>query len=953
MSDATTTQRLTPTFLLRLGAICDPFDEAWKTGQRPRMEDYLASVPASERTAVLRELLAMELEWRHRQGEQPEAEEYEKRFPDDLLVIAAAFRQVGPKEGNNLPRIVGAYELLEEVGRGGMGVVYKARQRGLGRLVALKVILSGTYASEEERDRFLKEAEVIAGLNHPNIVHIHEVGEHNKQPYFSLEYCPGGSLKDRLNGSPLPPREAATLLLSLAGAMHVAHTRGVVHRDLKPSNVMLAEDGTPKVVDFGLARKTDEPGRTVSGAVLGTPSYMAPEQARSKGQTPGPLVDVYALGAVLYEILTGRPPFRAATALDTLEQVRTTDPVPPNLLQPMVPRDLETICLKCLCKEPERRYSSAAALAEDLGRFLRGEPIRARPVSLAGRLYRWCKRRPLTAALVGLLLLLFTGAVVAGTLAAERDLLSTKTLSLALQLDRILQGAGGSVKMEDVLQRYLDRSEGPSLVKLQERIVQFYQELKDQHGSNPNVVYQLAIVKANLGSAFDSEGATADAQRELDQSLRLMEELVARHPQSRPYRDTLATVLFNLARVDESDAALQRRLYERALGVQEQLVQEAPERADYRAMLAETCHLLARLPREAISVNEALEYVRRGQDLREGLDVDSSMDLNNKSGLAMLAELRGNLLQEKGEVQEGLRWLRRWREMCEELVHRSPSQVRFQVELARSCLGLGNIAFGAEQPEEAVAYYKEACAIREKLLDGAIRGNVFLNQLREQLAGSYFNLGRPHAEAGRLTEAIEAFEASRRHYQIVLDGSPNKPVGPNSWDPTLWRYCVGCCYYNVGECKKGLKGLPALLWPAPADAGVLAAVPALASDELVFGLCPALSDETLALYQKACPYLEKAANDTAKTAPHYSAYHEQAGAAFNSLGRLLVLRGRLEEAAQAFGKAVEQMRAAVAQDPKNAAYQQSLEESLKALRRTRPQQSPCASTCSSDLHRDH
>jgi WD40 repeat protein len=295
---------------------------------------------------------------------------------------------------------VPGYEVLAELGRGGMGVVYRARQTKLGRVVALKMILVGAHAGEDDLARFKTEAEAIARLQHPHIIQIHEIGDHDGLPYFSLEFCGGGSLAQKLAGTPLPPKEAAALVETLARAMQAAHDKGVVHRDLKPTNVLLAEDGTPKVSDFGLARKLDEAGQTATGAVLGTPSYMAPEQASGKSKELGPACDVYALGALLYECLTGRPPFKAATALDTLMQVVSEDPVPPRQLQPKVPRDLETVCLTCLHKEAGKRYATAEALAEDLRRWQGGEPITARPVGRLERLAKWARRRPAAAALI-------------------------------------------------------------------------------------------------------------------------------------------------------------------------------------------------------------------------------------------------------------------------------------------------------------------------------------------------------------------------------------------------------------------------------------------------------------------------------------------------------------------------------------------------------------------------
>jgi formylglycine-generating enzyme required for sulfatase activity len=312
---------------------------------------------------------------------------------------------------------VPGYEIVRELGRGGMGVVYQARHIKLNRPVALKMILSGSHAGAADLARFQTEAEAIARLQHPNIVQVYEVGEHEGKPYFSLEFCGGGSLEKKLAGTPLPPQEAAALIETLARATQAAHEQHVIHRDLKPANVLLAGDGTPKITDFGLAKKLDEAGQTQSGAIMGTPSYMAPEQAAGKSAEIGPAADVYALGAILYECLTGRPPFKAATGLDTIMQVVSDEPVPPSQLQPQMPRDLETICLTCLRKEARKRYGTARELANDLRRFLGGEPIWARPVGAVERTWKWARRRPAAAALLGVVLLaLVSLAVLSGNL---------------------------------------------------------------------------------------------------------------------------------------------------------------------------------------------------------------------------------------------------------------------------------------------------------------------------------------------------------------------------------------------------------------------------------------------------------------------------------------------------------------------------------------------------------
>ncbi|HEY8505814.1 MAG TPA: protein kinase, partial [Gemmataceae bacterium] len=382
------------------------------------------------------------------------------------------------------PRLDG-YELLGRLGYGGMGVVYKARQLKLDRVVAVKMVLAGAHAAPEQLARFRTESQAIARLQHPNIVQIYEVGEHDGLPYFSLEFVGGGSLAQKAGGQPQPARDAAHLVETLARAMDFAHRRGVVHRDLKPANVLLTEDGVPKITDFGLAKCLgDTSGQTRTGALVGTPSYMAPEQARGGLKEVGPAADVYALGAILYELLTGRPPFAKATAMDTVMAVLADEPVPPGQLRPGVPRDLETVCLKCLRKEPGARYPSAAALAEDLHCFLAGEPIRARPLGRLGRLGRWCRRHPDIAALAATVFLLLATVAVGATVAAVWIAGEKRAADLSAEAARLAQHEA-EAQREKAAQsaRVADEQRGLALDALGTLVNEVQRQLGDAPGT--------------------------------------------------------------------------------------------------------------------------------------------------------------------------------------------------------------------------------------------------------------------------------------------------------------------------------------------------------------------------------------------------------------------------------------------------------------------------------------
>jgi eukaryotic-like serine/threonine-protein kinase len=423
-----------------LEQLCSEQRQMWQRGQRVPVEAYLDAYPILRNNPAAVTLVRGEFLLRSERGERPNVKEYEVRFPHLIETLRRQLQVarllVSPKAGpagrspvtpvvclppsvccpsSALPTIPG-YEILCELGRGGMGVVYKAKQAGLDRIVALKTIRNSSLVEPDFRQRFRSEAQAVARMQHPNIVQIFEIGmlDGSDTPYFSLEFVEGGDLGDWLAVRSPEPRHAAELVRTMARAMHYAHENDVVHRDLKPANILMTKDGQPKITDFGLAKNLDTLGQnsvktpaTAFGVVMGTPEYMAPEQASSLYPV-GPAADIYALGVILYEMLTGRCPFEGRNALETIEQHRLHDPVPPRRLRPRTPRDLETITLKCLEKDPARRYPTAQGLAEDLGRFLALEPILARPLGLMGRTLRWARRRPAIASLLGILILTIT-----------------------------------------------------------------------------------------------------------------------------------------------------------------------------------------------------------------------------------------------------------------------------------------------------------------------------------------------------------------------------------------------------------------------------------------------------------------------------------------------------------------------------------------------------------------
>lgn len=464
-------------------------------------------------------------------------------FPSDPTPMSTAdvLRLSRSSDSTAVPTIqpgdieaIPGYELLGILGRGGMGIVFRARQLSLKRQVALKMILTGRNARPAERARFQREAEAVARLQHPNIVQIYEVGEQNGLPYFSLEFVNAGSLAQFLGAGPQPARMCARFVQDLALAMHYAHKRGIVHRDLKPANILLYLDESrilkegsladtavfrnlmsyvPKITDFGLAKHMGGEEAFRHGAILGTPSYMAPEQARGTSGEVGPPADVYALGAILYEMLTARPPFKANTAEETAQQVLTLEPPPPTQINPRIPKDLETICLVCLQKNPAHRYGSAEALAEDLRRFLANEPILARQTRLPERVVKWAIRRPLFAGLgLGVLTLMTLFWWVWWNRALTSQAEKEQVYRAWQKSEEQLQHAMYTIDQMAAAVESVPKTESPppALLKAKE----FYERLLEQEGPPTRMAlahYRLGKIHERLGDHRAAQAAYQEA----------------------------------------------------------------------------------------------------------------------------------------------------------------------------------------------------------------------------------------------------------------------------------------------------------------------------------------------------------------------------------------------------------------------------------------------------------
>jgi serine/threonine protein kinase len=723
-------------------------------------------------------------------------------------------------------RRFGNYELVDTIAKGGMGIVYKAKHLKLNRIVALKMILSGKFADDLEVQRFYSEAEAAAKLRHPNIVGIHDVGECEGQHFFSMDYIEGKSLADVLKDQALAPKHAAEMLQTIAAAMHYAHTEGVVHRDLKPSNVLLDAGGSPLITDFGLAKQVQGGGgasqMTMAGTVVGTPSYMPPEQAAGRIELVNVRSDVYSLGAILYELLSGRPPFRGAGVMETLKAVLENEPVALRVLSPSIPRDLETICHKCLQKEPEKRYATAKELADELGRFLRGEPILAQPIGPLARAWRWCLRNPVVAstsaaALFGLIL-----ALIASTVGYVK----TSAALAESEVSRQLAEESNRQAMEAVNDLFTQVSENtllnkPGLQPLRKellgRALTYYQRFLKQRSGDPRVQDELASAHFRIALITEAIEST-DQALPLYETARSMQEKLVRATPNNParleaYGNTLNALGTALAtKKKHADA---QQIFDGAAEVRTTLIQLAPDNSEYQRLLANTYmnlgvslrgsgdregarkrfaqaqeirtaalkkdqensklhrdlgkghYGLGNLSRQEGDIADArAQYARAAEEFELVVNRDQA-DLENRLLLAVCYRLLGDLASTE-DVAVAREWYAKARARIKPLAEQNPEVVDYQVELASLGLNRGYLDSDDGQTAAAIAAFNEACAILAPLAESP----AALPRHRRELALARRALGAEQIHFGQRSDGLANLRRARDELSRLAQDFP-------------------------------------------------------------------------------------------------------------------------------------------------------------------------------------
>lgn len=700
--------------------------------------------------------------------------------PDEgtVTVTEQSALEEAPPAGARLPYF-GDYELVEEVARGGMGVVYRAQQKSLNRTVALKMILAGRLASAADVQRFHSEAEAAANLDHPHIVPIHEIGAHEGQHYFTMKFVEGGSLAQHSARLRHDPQATARLLATVARAVHHAHQRGLLHRDLKPANVLIDAQGQPHLTDFGLARRlSGDPGVTRTGTAVGTPSYMAPEQAAGPRRATTTAADVYSLGAILYELLTGVPPFRAEHPLETLRQVLEREPVRPRAVDARVDRDLETICLKCLEKDPIRRYASAAELADDLERFLRGEPVRARRVGAFGRLWRWCRRRPVTAGLSAALALLAaagTGLIVWQWQLAEAH-------SYRADKERVRAEEAFRQAHQAVNDFCVKVSEGPmrdaaGLQPVRRELLQsalaYYDRFLRERGQDSALRREMADTQYRIATITRLLGPKSQAVEAYNKALAVYEDLLITEPASVSLRTSLAETYacIGILQYETGRPTAALVSYREAVGRYEELLGERPGDQSLQNGAASVYSHLGTLHRWAGRLPEALECMSRAQHLQQNLVDRHPRVAEYRANLARILCKRANIEAARSRRDDALAIYGRARDLQEQLIEEDPVNLWFQQDLATTYRQLGGQLCVNRDFDEAFHTLERSQALLQRL----VKVEPGIAQLHCDLAAGHRQTGHAYRDSGKRADALEQYDKGLAVMEELVRAHPEVP----------------------------------------------------------------------------------------------------------------------------------------------------------------------------------
>ena len=712
-------------------------------------------------------------------------------------------------------RQFGDYELLEKIAQGGMGVVFKARQISLNRIVAVKMILSGQFASEEEVQRFYAEAESAAKLDHPNIIPIYEVGKHKDFHFFSMGFVDGESLAEKISERPMDPRETAQKLSAVCQAIEYAHQQGVIHRDLKPANILLDSQGQPRIADFGLAKQLhNDSGLTTTGQILGTPSYMSPEQAEGVPERIGTSSDVYSLGAVLYALLTGRPPFQAATLVATLKQLMEKEPVPLRELDSDIPRDLETIALKCLQKDSLARYDSAQELSAELERFLNGVPILARPISKSERAWRWCRRNPAIAGLAASVVFVLLAGVTFSTWfaidahqqaliaqskadeaqkeknradekAQEARTNETKAKESALQEKLAKQESEASFRQAfDAVNNFFTRVSEDALLnqpgmqsyrkKLLRQALEYYQALLSQRANDPSIREEIAATYFRVGRITLEVDSPEEALRFFKKAFSIQSELIEEDKDERKHQYAIGNTLSFMARVYFKTHDINQAItsYQKVLALRKSLFKLSPENREYGRTLANTYMNLGLIEKysgqkknDSSRFSKAKDLMKKAQSLRMQLLDEDMHDQKVLSDFGKGAYNLGNLAVIMGE-QSARNELMRAVEKFSLLFKKEPRDLNTAFRLAQAQRLLGDIE---GEIKTAYKWYESAWRTYNRLSVG----NPDVSSYQEELALVSINLGQLTLDQNQYEESLKLFGQAEAILKKFHDKHPD------------------------------------------------------------------------------------------------------------------------------------------------------------------------------------